>query len=207
MHMPQICAVSVSNLSLNVSAPFSPSTPPAAELHHGHGGEDAALADGAAPMPGGRPRGAQLLDPAVQRRGGAEEGRGERAVEAAEPSGAGKRTIRLAVTPSARWCCFALKCIFEHCYFNPSSVCSDLFARDRHYVFVCPQKFTGSFCTGLCLDMFLKKSGRKLVSLRSSQTHKHIRTSAFVRTFVGKNAMSPKPIGSKNLLAKSPNVI
>lgn len=94
--------MNIFNCSLNVSTPFSPSTPPAAELHHGHGGEDAALADGAAAMPGGRPRGAQLLDPAVQRRGGAEERRHEWAVEAAEPSSAGKHTIRLGVTPIAR---------------------------------------------------------------------------------------------------------
>lgn len=49
-------------------------SPPAAQLYHGHGGEDKALADCTAAVPGGRPRGAQLLDPAVQRRGGAEEG-------------------------------------------------------------------------------------------------------------------------------------
>lgn len=30
-------------------------SPPAAELHHGHGGENTALADGAAAVPGGRP--------------------------------------------------------------------------------------------------------------------------------------------------------
>ncbi|KAM6057909.1 protein CBFA2T3 isoform 8-T8 [Chlamydotis macqueenii] len=44
-----------------------------AELHHGHGGEDAAVADGAAAVPGSRPRGAQPLDPALQRRRGHEE--------------------------------------------------------------------------------------------------------------------------------------
>lgn len=60
-----MCAGNILDCPLNVSAPFSRSTPPAAELHHGHGGEDAALADGAAAVPGGRPRGAQLLDPAV----------------------------------------------------------------------------------------------------------------------------------------------
>nr|XP_054497026.1 protein CBFA2T3 isoform X7 [Agelaius phoeniceus] len=51
-----------------VEAPQQP-----AELHHGHGGEDAAVADGAAAVPGGRSRGAQPLDPALQRRRGHEE--------------------------------------------------------------------------------------------------------------------------------------
>ncbi|XP_059713510.1 protein CBFA2T3 isoform X2 [Haemorhous mexicanus] len=51
-----------------VEAPQQP-----AELHHGHGGEDAAVADGAAAVPGGRSRGAQPLDPALQQRRGHEE--------------------------------------------------------------------------------------------------------------------------------------
>lgn len=42
-------------------------SPPAAKLYHGHGGEDEALADGIAALPGGRSGGAQLLDPTVQR--------------------------------------------------------------------------------------------------------------------------------------------
>lgn len=165
---------------------FTSPPPPAAELHHGHGGEDAALADGAAAMPGGRPRGAQLLDPAVQRRGGAEERGHEWAVEAAEPSGAGKRAIRLGLTPIAAR------------YFNPGSVCGYLFTRDHLDVFVCPQKFTGSFYTGLCLDMFLKKSGKKLVSLQPSHRHRHMCASVFVRAFVSKTQRRPKKNDSQN---------
>lgn len=75
---------------------------------------------------------------------------------------------------STQWGYFALKSIFERCYLNPSSACSYLFVRDHLDVFVCTQKFTGSFYTGLCLDMFPKKSGRKLVSLQSSHTHRHL---------------------------------
>ena len=77
-----------------LSALSAPCHPPAAELHHGHGGEDTALTDGAAAVPGGRPRGAQLLDSTIQRRRRAEEGRHEWAVKAAEPSSTGKCNTR-----------------------------------------------------------------------------------------------------------------
>lgn len=164
------------NCSVNASAPLfhhtppTPPHPPAAELHHGHGGEDAALADGAAAVPGGRPRGAQLLDPALQRRRGAEERRRQRPVEAAEPSGAGERNIRLGRTPIA---CISLS--NEVTCMHSIIFSGFLFG---------PQKSTGSFCTGPCLDTFLKRSGRKLVSSMSpkpiapppkndSQNHPH----------------------------------
>lgn len=74
--------------------------------------------------------------------------------------------------------------------------------QDHLYVFGCPQKFTGSFCTGRCLDMFLRKSGRKLVSLRSSPTHKHI-CASFCKDLCRQDPMTPNSVGPKKLLARS----
>ena len=55
-----------------LTSSLSLSPPVVAQLHHGHGGEDAAIPDGAAALPGGRPRGDEPLDPPLQRRGGYE---------------------------------------------------------------------------------------------------------------------------------------
>lgn len=46
-----------------------------AELHCGYGGEDAAVRERAQAVPGVRPRGAQLLETALQRAGGPTQGR------------------------------------------------------------------------------------------------------------------------------------
>lgn len=60
----------LSNLSCSFITLSKLSTYPchmaAPELHHGHGGEDAPLSDGAAPLPGGRPGGDESLDSALQ---------------------------------------------------------------------------------------------------------------------------------------------
>lgn len=45
------------------------------ELHCGYGGEDAAVSERAQAVPGVRPRGAQLLETALQRAGGPTQGR------------------------------------------------------------------------------------------------------------------------------------
>lgn len=166
-------------------APHAPDPPfpssAAAELHHGHGGENAALANSAETVPGGRPRGAQLLDPPLQRRRGAEEGRHQWPVQAAEPGGAGEQHLRWVKTFvfqlfQGKYCWSPVIFFISLIYLFFNETPKEKFSIAASFP---PQKSTGSCCTGPCLDTFQRRSGRRLVRTHTNKSWRLFRESVF----------------------------